>query len=109
VDLNPNGCGLGLLISNQLSKGLLPGEDGKIKVVSKLDLGSTFYFFIADQEEPQLVEKRKEDQRLKDIEQKYRALQKNQEEEEVLPLDLEENSKINHNYFKSSVLETLYH
>ncbi|KAL4496169.1 hypothetical protein ABPG72_012906 [Tetrahymena utriculariae] len=48
-NLNPQGVGLGLMISNILAKQLSPSENLGLQVESKLGHGTKFFFFILDQ------------------------------------------------------------
>ncbi|KAL4446567.1 hypothetical protein ABPG74_005505 [Tetrahymena malaccensis] len=48
-NLNPQGVGLGLMISNILAKQLSPSENIGLQVESKLGHGTKFFFFILDQ------------------------------------------------------------
>ena len=48
TSLHSSGAGIGLFISNQLTRNLSPNESG-LEVVSIQGMGSTFYFEIADQ------------------------------------------------------------
>ncbi|KAL4436253.1 hypothetical protein ABPG74_015844 [Tetrahymena malaccensis] len=56
-ELNSQGCGLGLTLSNSISKGLAPEQFGGVQVESKVGQGSKFSFIIEDHSSTKLQKK----------------------------------------------------